>query len=278
MRKIFWIVALSCLTLGAVTPRTALADDEEGVKLAKDVFMAVGVKTWINTWQTNLTGTGVNWLQHDNGPVVGWIPNASIKIQNFLMTGSYMTSGKYNFPISTDYTGGNPASLNAPTIVGNRQEGDFNLGVYVCRSLALTMGYKGVTEGFTVTNNLTNIQTGKYTAGVPITSKVIYNGITFGILGSVPFGHGFSGYGSGVGGILFPQYSPNTSTYQDTAEYEATELGLAWKAGRTPLTLSAGYKFQVIQTNINSQNSVTYAPLPRSDVTRGFTLGLNLVF
>ena len=276
MRKFLTVAALSALALCPFAPGASFAEEDNGVQVGKDVFVAFGYKAWINTWQTNLTGSGVNWEQLVKGPVLASIPNMSIRVKNFLLAGSYMSTGDYKFPSDSYYVnfpaGSAIGTLKAPVTTGSRTEGDFNIGYYVHRSVLLTMGYKGVTEKFSVYDPLSKATT---------ESKVYYNGVTLGIAGSVPVGAGFAIYGNGVGGWLSTTYQP-ASTYLDNAMYEASELGVAYKVPHVPFSMSAGYKFQLIQTHINSLNlsaaNAQYTNLPRSDVTRGFMIGLNCVF
>lgn len=262
MRKILSAAVLACL---ALAPMSARADDNS-VQVGKDLYMSAGMKLWINTWQTNLTGnSGKDWTQLTADPVVGIVPNLSLKYKQLLIAGSFMATGDYQFPHQTFKNG--TAVRNELDVKGNRQEIDLNVGFYVVPQVALTMGYKGITEKFKVTSSLTGYSE----------NSVYLNGVTFGITGSAPIGNGFSVYGSGAGGPMFVTYTP-ASSYTDTALYEASELGFAWHAPRAPLTATLGYKFQLIQTSISSQNSVNFSGLPRTEVTRGLMLGLSYLF
>jgi len=190
-----------------------------------------------------------------------------LKLKRFLVSGSFMVTPDYRFPRETFYTTGAGSQLYSLDITGSRREYDLNFGFYVSRSVVLTMGYKGISEKFRVENSRTGTSE----------NKVYLNGVTLGIAGSAPIGKGFSVYGSGAGGWMGVTYDPS-SQYTDNGLYEASEMGLAWKApGRVPLSVSLGYKFQLIQTRINSRNSTNYESLPRNEVTRGPMLGLNLV-
>lgn len=266
MRKILSIAVLACLAAGAVAPRAAYAEDDSSVQVGKDTFMSIGAKAWINNWQTNLTGnSGKSWTMLTAGPTIGVIPSVSLKHKKLLLSGSFMMTPDYTFPTESFYNGA--GTLYTLKIKGTRQESDLNVGYYVHPSVVLTMGYKGITEKFTVVNSLSGTTT----------NKVYLNGMTLGIAGSAPIGNGFSVYGNGVGGWMAVTYTP-ASTYTDSAMYEASEMGVAWKAPNAPLSASLGYKFQLIQTSISAKNSTTYQSLPRNEVTRGFMLGLNFVF
>ncbi len=273
MRKSLWIAAFFCLALGASAPKAAYAQDE-GQQIAKDVFMNVGLKTWIATWQTNLgNGAGGAAYMEREGSGLAVIPSVSIKIQNFVMSGSFMSTSNMHFSRSS-YIASNGGLINND-YHGTRQEGEFNLGydLHPSRgsSLILAMGYKGIYEHFT-----SRTASGAKNAD----NKIIYNGVTFGVTGGVSIGRGFSIYGSGVGGYMLVNYDPK-ATYNDYGIYEASELGLAWRGKGIPLSLTAGYKFQLIELHNNSLNfgaNSLYPKLVRVDVTRGATIGLNYPF
>ncbi|MFI5346981.1 MAG: hypothetical protein ACHQ51_11465 [Elusimicrobiota bacterium] len=265
MRKILSVAVLACLALGAAAPRAAYADDDS-VQVGKDTYLNVGAKLWLNTWQTNLTGSGRNWNQITEGPVVGFIPNIALRHKNLFVSGSFMVTPDYSFPLQTNYIGAGGV-LDKATIKGNRQEIDMNVGYYIVPQIALTIGYKGVTEKFKVTSSVSGYSE----------NSVYLNGVTFGVTGSAPIGNGWSVYGSGAGGFMAVSYLP-ASTYTDSAMYESSELGLAWHPHASSFSTTLGYKFQLIQTSISSQNSVAYSQLPRNEVTRGFMLGANYTF
>ncbi|MDE2140910.1 MAG: hypothetical protein KGJ84_00690 [Elusimicrobia bacterium] len=266
MRKILSVAVLACLALGAAAPRAAYADDDNSMQVGKDTFVNVGTKLWLNTWQTNLTGSGRNWNQITEGPVVGVIPNLAVRHKNLFVSGSFMVTPDYSFPLQTNYIGSGGV-LDKATIKGSRQEIDMNVGYYIIPQVALTIGYKGVTEKFKVSSSVSGYSE----------NSVYLNGMTFGITGSAPIGNGWSVYGSGAGGFMSVTYLPS-SNYTDGAGYEASELGFAWHPHNSSFSTTLGYKFQLIQTKISSLNSTAYASLPRNEVTRGFMLGANYTF
>lgn len=270
MRKILSVAILAGLALSAVAPMAAHADDDNSVQVGKDTYLSTGMKFWVNTWQTNLTGNGVNWTQLTEGPHLGYVPNVGLKYKQMLMSASYMGAGNYTFPTETFFTTGAGSKLDTLNITGNRQEFDYNIGYYVIPQLALTVGYKGINEKFTVNSQLAGA------AAVTTTNSVYLNGFTLGVVGSAPIGHNLSVYGSGVGGWMAVTYTPS-ELYLDTAQYEASELGIAWRPG-AGFSTTLGYKFQLIQTSINPSNSTNYQNLPRNEVTRGFMLGASYVF
>lgn len=268
MRKILGLALFGVLALGAAATAT-YADEDNSVQVGKDTFLSTGMKLWFNTWQTNLTGnSGQDWVALTAGPVIGYIPNIALKHKSFLVAMSYMGAGDYNFPAQTFYDNvNNAAKLETVNVTGQRQEFDFNLGYYLCPTLAVTVGYKGVTEDFKVNSDLFGNSE----------NKVYLNGGTLGLVGSAPIGRNFSVYGSGVGGLMEVTYTP-ASTYADTAEYEASEIGLAWRPGGGNFSTTLGYKFQLMQTSTNPKNNPANPALDRNEVTRGFMLGANYIF
>lgn len=249
------IFVLSCAVLLAAV--SALADDT--VQLSKDLSMTVGYKLWLNSWETSIpgdSGSHVNVITA--GPVAASVPNLTFKYKNFLLTGSYVNTGTYRFPAFTDtyvYEGVVQNSFQ-DSYQASRTEDDVNLGYYLTPNLVATIGYKNLEQTYTETYD-----------GVTYPSqKTHYNGATLGLNASANIGHGFSLYGTGVGGYMVASYTPSST--QDKAIYEATEAGIAWHYRR--FGTSVGYKFQYISTY--SQGLI--AP----DVTRGWMLGANYTF
>lgn len=258
MRKNLMLAALSCLVLLAASP--ARADESGSAKLGKDTYLTVGYKLWINSWETAIgqfSGSG----QHVNALVAGRdvasIPNLSVKYKNFLVSGSYMFTGDYNFPAYRDTTRFGTTSSDI-TFKASRTESDLNVGYYLTPNLVATVGYKNVEQKYTET-----------LAGTTFTpTKTHYNGITLGIGGAVAIGNGFGMYGNGAYGVMGASYSPSTT--HDTAQYEASEVGFSWHAPTVPISASLGYKFQYLTTRSSGVTS--------ADVTRGYMLGLAYTF
>jgi hypothetical protein len=270
MRKILSVAVLACLALGAMAPMAAYADDD--IQVGKDTFLNAGAKLWINTWQTNLTNySGQAWNQLTEGPVVGFIPSIALRHKRIFASGSFMVTPDYTFPTQTNFIG-NTGSIAKDDVKASRQEADLNIGFYIVPQIALTIGYKGITESFKVTHSVNN------GAATTTDSKVYLNGVTYGVTGSAPMGNGWSVYGSGAGGYMLVNYGPTRSNYDDSALYEASELGFAWHPHASSFSATAGYKFQLIQTKISPQNSTNFQNLPRNEVTRGFMLGANYTF
>jgi len=274
MKKNILFAALSFILLGLV-PSGARAEDE--VQIGKNLFMTVGYKLWLNTWETVINSYVPTEGAHLNaivkGPVAASIPNLSVRYKRLLLSGSYLTTGNYNFPFYKDVCKGatcdplnpNKAEVEFPTQwTAKRTEADVNLGFFLTQNFLLTAGYKNVTQTYTETFNTTTYPS----------SKTKYNGPTIGLSGSAGIGHGFGLYGNAVGGVMKVTYDPSSST-NDSATYEASEVGIAWRAP-IPLSVSLGYKFQYLTTKI--KGTAGFEDQPASDVTRGYILGLNYTF
>jgi hypothetical protein len=258
MRKNLMLAAF--LGLALAVPGAVRADDSASAKLGKDLSMTVGYKLWINTWETAIpnfqnSGSHVNAIVA--GPVAASIPNLSLKYKDFLLSGSYLFTGDYNFPAYRD-TFSNGTVSSDITFKASRTETDLNLGYFVTPNLIATVGYKNVEQKYTQT----------YQGQTFAPSKTHYNGVTLGIAGSAGIGSGFSMYGNAAGGLMGATYSPSST--HDTALYEASEVGFAWRAPSVPLSASVGYKFQYLTTRSGGVNA--------ADVTRGYILGLNYTF
>jgi hypothetical protein len=183
------------------------------------------------------------------------IPNLSLKYKSWLVSGSYLATGDYNFPAYREQFANGQGNL--VNIKASRTETDLNAGYYFTPNLAATLGYKNVEQKYT--NSVNGV--------VFPTSKTHYNGVTAGVAGAAGIGSGFALYGNAAGGLMSATYTPSSGSAQ-TALYEAMELGLAWH--RSGFGASLGYKFQYLTTHTPGNVS--------ADVTRGYMLGLSYTF
>jgi hypothetical protein len=128
-------------------------------------------------------------------------------------------------------------------------------------------------------------------------SDIDIEGPTIGIAGSVPIGRGFGMYANYAHGFMDAEIRDVTRTIngvdcspssacdsraRDTdATYDVAELGFSYTHGiqdlaaHMPLsaaTVYAGYRYQNISTEFDEPNQ------DRSDVTKGFAVGVNLTF
>ncbi|HBL17413.1 MAG TPA: hypothetical protein DD417_11890 [Elusimicrobia bacterium] len=256
-KKIPMLALLGLMGLTAAAPRAAQAED---ARISRLVTLSVGYKLWYNSWETAIPsytngGTHVNAITA--GPVGAHIPNMSVKVWKFLVSGSVMTSNNYRFPAFKDtfIQGGTGFTTADRYYRATRKEYDINTGFYVTPNIVATVGYKSVEQRYQETiSNVADEET-----------RTWYKGPTFGLAGGAGIGYGFSLYGNGALGYMHARYSGSSS--RDIANYEAMEVGLAWRW--KVVSASLGYKFQYITTR---------GEIDAADVSRGYIMGLNLNF
>jgi hypothetical protein len=192
---------------------------------------------------------------------------------------------------------------------GDRYEWDASSGIYIHPYVAILGGYKKVRqeidsfvtqETVDLATELTRIDSSRSFSNIDI------EGPTIGIAASVPIGRGFGVYASYAHGFLDAeirdvQRSENGRDLADPdcdlpgggidpcdfrapdtdATYDVAELGFSYTHGTEGLaphmplsaaTVYAGYRYQNISTEFDEPDQ------DRSDVTRGFAVGLNLTF
>lgn len=259
------------LALFAFAAAPALADDTH--HLGENTTLILGYKLWANEWHTVTPSFGGGYDSIATQGVLH-IPSLSLKYKNWLFSGSEAISGKYPFPMYSDrnLAGGQTAE----NVQASRHETDLNVGYYVIPQLAVTVGYKNVEQHYDVTSTIKGGFNGTST------SKTHYNGVTFGVAGSAPIGHGWALYGSGVGGIMDVTYTPS-SVAHDFANYVGSELGFAWKTPDVPLSFTIGYKYQIINTHVNVDNDQVgpgkgIHNQTGVDMTQGWVLGTSYFF
>src|SRR6266540_5981809 len=222
----------------------------------KNWSVTLGLKAWQNTWETALLNDDAfdsNILSLTSPSKFALIPNLTVRYKDFFVAGGYFTKTSYTFP-QIRFAG------SLIDTKADRTETDFNLGYFIVPQVALTVGYKTVKQEYTLS-----------TPGFPVDrSTTKYGGVTAGILGSAPIGGGFALYGNGSGGPSKAKYSGGGS---DNAWYISSELGLAYAVARGA-TLSLGYKYQVLNTNVKTLTGTQVA----RDVTNGFVFGGNYTF
>ena len=278
MRKT-WLFSLILLLALLVAAGPSVAE-EQSTPIAKDVTLAIGLKFWMNTWQSangsvgSQQGSNVQAYVSDGN--VAYIPSISLKIKDFFISTSYMGAPEYTFPTFTDriiVTSGptSTAYTLKHNITATRTESDTNIGWFVSRNLALTLGYKVVTQEITDKRSGTGL-----TSRTQI-DKPTYAGPTIGFIGSVPVGEGFGLYGNLALGKLDMSYEGGTTTYD--ADYVSTEIGIGFKGKGLPLSFTMGYRFQSIEQKLPGYTLAGSAGTPISpDVTKGLTFGVNLIF
>jgi hypothetical protein len=271
MKNVFKAVLAALLVAGSAS--AALADDGQ-----KDFGMNFGYKLWLNSWQTTIASNHAQGGDHYTGVTQGGygsVPNLSLRYKQGFLSMGYLASGTYTFPQYTDVinVAGVPHTETV-SVAASRTEFDMNLGFMFVPQFGATVGYKNVTQ----TYNIYNASPGLVYGNNGATNHTYMNGVTFGVVGGAPIGNGFSLYGNGVGGFMVVNYGPTPATTNDSATYIASELGLAWRAERVPLSLTLGYKYQIISTRVAAGNNAVLNNQVGLDVTNGYMLGANYSF
>lgn len=267
MKKLLMI--LSLVFFASAVPARA---DEAKVFGNTDLLFSMGYKLWLNSWQSWDTGRGgANFVEFSQPGVASMVPMA-LKYKNFFTTLNLMFTGDYKFPQFTDVTTG--GATQTVDERASRDEVDWNVGYYVVpNNLGITVGLKDVNQHWN-----TSINGGPFAA---TNTNWSWIGPTLGITGGAGIGNGFSIYGNGVGGIMAETHDNEPSDQNDTATYEAMEMGIAWKPQTVPMNVSFGYKYQRINTKLDIANTAAtaqFANIRGIDVTSGYTLGVNVLF
>lgn len=231
----------------------------------KDLNLTLGYNMWLNSWTTWIDENPTNFVSVTKGGSVASNLSAALRYKRVFTTMGVLITPDYKFPRYQDRSAAG-ALLNRD-VTASRSEFDWNLGFMFIPQLGATVGYKGITQKFNISTN----------GGAPSSSRTLFNGVTAGIVGSAAIGRGFSMYGNGAGGIMGVKFE-NAGTAinrNDTAYYEAAEIGLAWKAQTMPLSGRFGYKFQKIATQLKVAG---YEEQRGIDLTSGYILGMNLIF
>lgn len=219
-----------------------------GAALAQEpgLSVSVGVRAWNAEWSTfgyypgnpppapNLALT-----QAPARDKLVLMPVLSARYGNFVGSFSVLPSTRFSFVDG----GGN-----------TRQEFDFNLGYTVTPGLAVTLGYKKVSQ---------RDGDDRYRPAGPV----------LGINGSASLGGALSMYGAvGIGRLK----TPGGDDIAFDADYRLSEVGLAWtlSAGGWPQrwTFTVGYRIQVMDSK------EAFGVLDGRDTTQGLSLGLVATF
>ncbi|MBK7049963.1 MAG: hypothetical protein KBF98_02675 [Rhodoferax sp.] len=259
------ISAIALLLCAATNPTFA----------ADDVSITVGAKLWNNKWTSwdyyppfglsptsSLPGASENF---SSGNQAALLPSLTVRVRNFLVTGSVFADKKY------DFTGSNGIGFDA-----KRSETDLHVGYYVLPTLALTVGYKNVEQDF---NN----------------GKVFkYSGPIIGVVGSAPLTQGYSLYGNfGYGAMtanLPNGFTDNSGRGKLDADYYLSEVGVAYSfdvkslfPSAKAMTATLGYRSQTLATqgfavglDVNNPSKMRSTEL--RDNTEGLALGVSITF
>lgn len=228
--------ALTIVVLAASAAAPAQAQDG-------GLAFTVGARAWYTDWTTfsYYPGTpGVDPVALTQVSAKGKLvvmPTASVRWNDFFASVSGMPSERFSFDDGTD---------------GRRSEFDVNAGYAVLPNLALTLGWKKVSQSGSA---------GRYRPSGPV----------IGASANAPLGSGLSLYGSlGVGRLT----TPPGDDIRYKANYQLAELGLAYtlNADRPRWTLTGGYRIQLMSSKdaLGSQDG--------RDTTQGLTVGASATF
>jgi len=231
------------------------------------------------------------------------IPQLSARYKWLFVTGSYYSKTEFDFEPTFVRTrlvdaAGNPTNdlvrVTRVETSGDRYEWDASGGIYVHPYLAILGGYKKVRQ--TIDQTIQSTNTTDVVFGTePVRrsySDIDIEGPTIGIATSVPIGRGFGVFATYAHGFMDANIrdvvtSPCCSDdggqdFEFDADYDVAEAGFSYTHGMDQLmphlplsaaTVYAGYRYQAISTDFEEQGSQD-----RSDVTRGFAVGVNLTF
>ena len=265
------------------------------LKLTDDLHLSFGLKIWFNTWEDSKFGRQVpigspNRIVNMQDDGIGYIPTLGLRYKDFFTSasGMFATAYKFNAP-----PGGIPIPVNPPQTIltgigASRQEADVNFGYYVHPMLAVSIGYKGIFQTLHVPGNVAGLINPDSIACGPEPSqlKYAYNGPTVGLSANVQLGQGGLGllpwglgiYGNLGGGYMFESHSRVCNSFGNHAAYGVGELGLAYKPGQLPLLFTVGYKYQLLNTQLNNNFKNAFNQNSVDDVTRGPLIGLIFVY
>ncbi|MBI2362547.1 MAG: hypothetical protein HYV15_04110, partial [Elusimicrobia bacterium] len=162
------------LALSLIVP-AAPARAAETILGSKDINLSLGYNLWLNQWTTAIphsaganNSTRAENVSITQGGNAASNFTAALRIKRFFTTLGCLVTPDYAFPRYI-----HNGAADTWDWVASRQEVDWNFGFMFVPQIGATMGYKGVTQKFGGKNGTTTIAT----------SKTLYNGVTFGILG-----------------------------------------------------------------------------------------------
>jgi len=258
MKQSRWLPAIA---LGLACVPLAHAQQALPVAQAPWAF-GLGLKAWVNdwtSWEINRVQAGGSSLdavtQTASDQALSFIPVVTVRHERFFASASTMGSTRYTLR----------NSLGSRT--GTRSETDVNLGFDLLPGLAITTGFKQLTQN--------------------VGGRYRWQGGTLALNASASVGADLSMYGSlGVGRLKL--HLPTTDAAGSDslpASYTLGEWGLAWspwRSGARSLALTLGYRAQQVRSRdyaLSSQPvgggpASVYAHERLGDYTQGFTLSV----
>ncbi|HKU13576.1 MAG TPA: hypothetical protein VJQ52_04220 [Steroidobacteraceae bacterium] len=228
-----WLILFALCSTG-----TALAAEEPGV------VISVGARAWYTQWTTfsyfvdEATQQNLALTQVSADDKLAVMPLVSVRYDKWLASASALPSTDFTFPNGK----------------GTREELDVNVGYFVVPSLAVTLGYKHVSQ---------SDGPNRYRPAGPV----------LGLSANAPLAGLWSMYGSLGAGWL---KTPGGDAIDFEADYRLAELGLAYALDGNSMprrwTFTGGYRIQVVSSHdaFDSQDG--------RDTTQGFTLGVMASF
>jgi len=284
--KIVLLALCSIVILGATHLANAQAPGEQPtdktVQITDDLRFSFGLKLWFNKWENAKFGTnpGPHILHMDDNSI-GYIPTLGLRYKDFFISASGMFATAYKFDVPLSFT-----QINGDTSFGaSRQEADINFGYYIHPMIAASIGYKGTFQTLHIQDHLVGQNPLNRPSPTPAQVKYTYNGPTVGLSTNIPFGEGGLGllpfglnlYGNAGGGYLFTSTSFKPVEFGNHAAYGVVEGGLAYKPDQLPLVFTVGYKYQLINTQLNSTFKQLFRTNSVNDITSGPLIGLIFV-
>lgn len=243
---------------------------DKTVRLADNLHFTIGYRNWFHSWSSTSGKFSVlsNVFAFDStNDGIGYIPTAGIRYKDFFISASGFFSNTYTSDL-----------IGLFDQHAKRKEADVNVGYFVHPWIALSVGYKHITQDFTI-------------SGFPsfvFHSQFAYNGPTLGASANIPIPEGgllpsgLSVYGNGAGGYLWTHGNTDSltpaSSIANHAFYGVLEGGLAYKFGNWPIALTAAYKYQSLNTFFKSQDSAARSGRnSQTDVMRGPIVGISYI-
>lgn len=213
----------------------------------KNLSVTVGLKAWANEWQSwNTPGSP----QFGAANAVALNPSVTVKYKNVFVSAGVMPKTNYDVPIST----------NGTTTPASRREMDVSAGYYVHPQVAVTLGYKQITQTWGTTDYIWKIPA----VGVSLAAAIQNTRMFM--------------YGNAAVGWAFVSTNPSTTATiwnLKGGTYTTSEIGVGYSV-LPSFRLTLGYKYQICPTSTEVQKNTTRITM--TDSTRGFVFGGSYTF
>ena len=218
---------------------------------ANDISVTVGLRLWANEWQAwdDPYGSSSAAGSFGTANAIAVNPSLTIKYKNIFVSGGFMAPTSYSVP----------GSSTGETISASRKEMDMSVGYYIHPQVALTLGYKRITQTWGGTDYVWQIPAVGMSTFAPLQGTRMF------IYGNAALGY------SGI------TTSDNTATYwgMKGGMYSTGEFGMGYSFSSS-YRMTLGYKYQASPTSMEANLSTTRVNFV--DYTRGFVLGNSYTF